>query len=118
MSGQFLISTGANDGVYCDYLRPVVVRLISAGQKFKTKEGFLRDTREHDSDKSGVEFEVELVDIDNEVARLWTCQAGLLKDLQQSAQGSVFAIGWKRVGPQNPDSKLTPFVNVAWEVDR
>jgi hypothetical protein len=115
MIGSFLISTGKDDGVYWEYMRPIVVRLVSIAPKFKTKEGWYRDSREHNTDCRGVEFEVELVDMGNEVARFFANDKRLLKDLNLSGLGKCFAIGWKVHNQQGGDKKL---FNIAWEVER
>lgn len=112
---RWLISTGPNDGVYLDDKRPVVVRLISAGPKFRTIEGYIRDSREHDGDESGYEYEVQLVDVANAiVARLFTTDQRIINAFTRAGIGATIAIGWKvvKVGDER---KL---LNVAWEIER
>lgn len=83
----------------------MVVRLLSYGPKYRTKDGYLRDQQEHDTDVGGIEYEVELVDIENEPARLW-----LPRSLGGFNSGEVIAIGWKPDGAGN----YTP---IAWRTE-
>ena len=113
--------TNPDDGVYLQYRRSVVVRLLSSGPKFRTREGYFRDQREHDSDLFGIEYEVEIVEINNEPARLWLI--GENKCLQGFKVGDVVAIGWKTDqkpfgAPGSDRSKtLTVISNTAWRVE-
>lgn len=88
--------TNRNDGVYLQHRRAVVVRLLSFGAKYKTKEGYLRDEREHDSDVFGVEYEIEVWTAATGPARLWL--AGNERCLGGFNLGDVVAIGWQSEG--------------------
>jgi len=92
------------------YGRAVVVRLLSAGQKFKTKDGWIRDSREHDDDTVGMEYEVQFVDGRGEVARFFTIDQRLAKELNAAGRGNTVAIGWRR--------DEWGLFNTAWQVDR
>jgi hypothetical protein len=89
--------------------RAVVVRLLSRGLKFSTNEGYLRDQREHDSDIEVDEYEVELADMCNEVARL-SARGVLREQLSQFDEGDVVAIGFT-VSPTNIGTCV-------WELER
>lgn len=97
-----------NDGVYLEHRRAVVVRLLSNGPKYRTKEGYIRDQREHDGDTFGIEYEVELVDIGNEPARFWL--VGHNKCLEGFKTGDVVALGWKPMVSGY-------FIPTAWRVE-
>jgi len=65
--------------------RPIIVRLLSQGQKFRCKDGHIRDTRIHSDDEQGMEYEVEFLDLEGKfgavleqvgkVARFFTTDA-------------------------------------------
>ncbi len=89
--------------------RPVVVRLISDGIKYMTKEGYIRDRFEHDMDVEVNEYEVELADMENEVARFVVC--GVLREqLSQFPVGSTVAIGFQKIRGF--------YTTTVWEVER
>jgi hypothetical protein len=87
----------------------VVVRLLSRGVKFSTSEGYLRDNREHDTDVEVDEYEVELVDMRDEVARL-SARGSLREQLSQFDEGAVVAIGFR--------VSATVIGTTVWEVER
>lgn len=96
-NGTWLI-TNDTDNNYDTHLQPfrsVVVRLLSNGPKWQTKEGYLRDTREHDANLFGIEYEIELVDYDNEPARFWL--EGSNRCLNNFKALDIAVLGWKRV---------------------
>ena len=104
------VSTGITCG-------PFVVRLVSSGVKYMTRDGFVRDKRDYYNDKPGVEFEVELVDVDNTPARFFTSDPGLLQDLK-NVVGSTVAIGWRRRDDNDTLPLTRDWYNVAWEIER
>ncbi len=90
--------------------RPVVVRLVSDGIKYITKEGYIRDHAEHDADVQVNEYEVELADLENEVAR-FVVRGVLREQIEQFPLGSTVAIGFQK-------TREGFYKTTVWEIDR
>lgn len=105
---SWVVTTYGEPDVPLQDNRAVVVRLLSRGVKFSTIDGYLREYREHDSDVEVDEYEVELVDLGNEVARL--SARGELREQLLEFLGCVVAIGFK--------ATPTTLGTSVWEIER
>lgn len=103
--------------------RPVVVRFVSAHKKFWSK-GHFRDTKQHDNDLEGVDYEFAVIKdgIDLGRVQFFTDDRDLIRELTCCGPDSIIAIGWKLLvyhgtGRLGKDTLISEYIPVAWRID-
>ena len=117
---QWTVCNNSNQVRPYQYNRPIVVKLLSAGEKFQCKNGHVRDVKHHSDDKKGVEYEVEFVDFKPEsvdrYARFFTHDMDMICVLTTIGINNVAALGWKRI--ESGGKRGHYHKPIAWRIER